>query len=163
VRDFLIGEVLAFTSAARQVAGVTRIALIGSLTTEKLDPKDVDVLVTVTDDADLAPLARLGRRLQGRAQGLNRGGEVFLADPTSNYVGRICAWKDCGPGIRQSCDALHCGRRHHLHDDWNAVHLTKELIAAPPLELWPRCVVRVAVPEDVERGLLVHFRETSNP
>ena len=83
VRVFLIAEVLAFANAARQVAGVTRIALIGSLTTEKPDPKDADVLVTVNEDADLAPLARLGRRLQGRAQTLNRGGEVFLADPRS--------------------------------------------------------------------------------
>jgi hypothetical protein len=71
----------------------------------------------VTEDADLAPLARLGRRLQGRAQTLNRGGEVFLADPKGKYLGRICPWKNCGPGIRLSCDALHCGRRHYLHDD----------------------------------------------
>ncbi len=110
VREFLIAEALAFAKAAQQVAGVKRIALIGSLTTEKPDPKDADVLVTVTDEADLAPLAKLGRRLQGRAQTLNRGGEVFLSDPKCKYLGRICHWKDCRPGIRMACDALHCGR-----------------------------------------------------
>src|SRR5436305_8201670 len=111
VRAFLIAEVLAFVRAARQVSGVTRIALIGSLTTEKPEPKDADVLVTVTDDADLAALARLGRRLQGRAQSLNKGGDVFLSDPEGNYLGRTCHWRDCRPGIRLACDALHCGRR----------------------------------------------------
>ncbi len=163
IRVFLIAEVFAFANAARQVAGVTRIALIGSLTTEKPDPKDADVLVTVTEEADLVPLARLTRRLQGRAQTLNRGGEVFLADPKGKYLGRICPWKNCGPGIRVSCDALHCGRRHYLHDDWRAVRLTRDLIAAPPLELWPRHVVRVALPEDLQRGLLAFLREESWP
>ena len=57
--------------------GVLRIALIGSLTTDEPDPKDADVLVTVADEADLAPLAGLGRKLQGHAQSFNRGGEVF--------------------------------------------------------------------------------------
>ncbi len=85
VRAFLIAEVLAFVRAARQVSGVTRIALIGSLTTEKPEPKDADLLVTVTDDADLEPLARLGRRLQGRAQSINRGGDIFLANPKGKY------------------------------------------------------------------------------
>ncbi len=84
VRAFLIAEVLAFVRAAQQVPGVTRIALIGSLTTEKPEPKDADLLVTVTDDADLAPLARLARRLQGRAQSINRGGDVFLTNPKGN-------------------------------------------------------------------------------
>ena len=66
VRAFLIAEARAFVCDACRLPGVTRIALIGSITTEKPDPKDVDLLVTVTEDADLDPLARLGRRLQGR-------------------------------------------------------------------------------------------------
>jgi hypothetical protein len=163
VRAFLIAEVLAFISAARHLSGVTRIALIGSLTTEKPEPKDADLRVTVTEDADLEPLARLGRRLQGRAQSINRGGDVFLADPKGNYLGRTCHWKECRPGIRQSCDALHCGRRHYLHDDLLSVRLAKDLIAAPPLELWPRLVVRVTLPEDLEQGVLAHLREETYP
>ena len=58
-RARLIAEVLAFVRAAQQLPGVSRIALIGSLTTNKADPKDADLLVTVTDDTDLEPLARL--------------------------------------------------------------------------------------------------------
>jgi hypothetical protein len=163
VRAFLIAEVLAFVRAARQVPGVTRIALIGSLTTEKPEPKDADLLVTVTDDADLALLARLGRRLQGRAQSINRGGDVFLSDPQGNYLGRTCHWRECRPGIRMSCDALHCGRRQYLHDDWRAVRLPKDLLTAPPLELWPQQVVRVSLPDDLRRGLLEHLNQESQP
>jgi hypothetical protein len=146
----------------RHVSGVSRIALIGSLTTEKPEPKDVDLLVWVADDADLEPLARLGRRLQGRTQSRNRGGDIFLADLEGNYLGRTCHWKRCAPGIRISCDALHCGRRPYLHDDWCSVRLTEELIAAPPLELWPRRVARVVLPEDVVQGLLAPLDEESH-
>lgn len=75
IRQHLLAGVLAFTQAACQLPGVTRIALIGSLTTDKPDPKDADVLVTVADDADLTLLAAHGRKLLGHAQSRNRGGE----------------------------------------------------------------------------------------
>ena len=163
VRAYLIAEVLAFVRAAREVSGVNQIALIGSLATEKPEPKDADLLVTVTDDADLEPLARLGRRLQGRAQSINRGGDIFLANPKGKYLGRTCNWKDCRPGIRLSCDAMHCGWRHYLHDDLRSVRLSKDLIAAPPLELWPHQVVRVPLPQDLERELLAHLYPESHP
>jgi hypothetical protein len=158
-RERLLAEVLAFVRAANQLSGVTRIALIGSLTTEEPDPKDADLLVTVTDDMDVVPLATLGRKLQGHAQSFGRGGEVFLADPRGHYLGRTCPWKQCGPGIRISCDALHCGRRPYLHDDLEMVRLDESLVVAPPIELWPQVMVRVPVPEDVEMELLRPLRE----
>jgi hypothetical protein len=159
-RTQLIAEVLPFVQAASGLPGVLRIALIGSLTTAAPDPKDVDMLVTVADDADLAPLAKLGRKLQGHAQGINRGGEVFLADPEGNYLGRTCPWKRCGPGIRASCDALHCGRRQYLHDDLETICLSKDLVSLPPLELWPEVVARVPVPEDVEQAVIEPLRDS---
>ena len=61
--------------------------------------------------------------------------------------------------MRASCDALHCGRRPYLHDDWEAVHLDEALIAASPIELWPEIVARVPVPEDVEQNLTAPLRE----
>ena len=158
-RDHLIAEVLAFVRAASQLPGVTRIALIGSLTTGEPDPDDADLLVTVTDDMALAPLAKLGRKLQGRAQSFNRGGEVFLADPKGSYLGRICPWKQCGPGIRMSCDALHCGRRPYLHDDLQVIELPKSLIAEPPIELWPGVIARVPIPKDVSERLIAPLTE----
>lgn len=58
-----------------------------------------------------------------------------------------------------SCDALHCGARLYLHDDLDTMPLTSALVAEPPVELWPQVVVRVAVPDDVERLLLAPLRE----
>jgi hypothetical protein len=75
--------------------------------------------------------------LQGRAQGFHRGADVFLADERGTYIGRTCHWRDCRPGVRQSCDALHCGRRPHLHDDLEAIALSSALVQSPPVTLWP--------------------------
>jgi predicted nucleotidyltransferase len=72
-RPHLLKAVLAFVRAARSTPGVLRIALIGSLATDKPVPKDADVLVTIDPDIDLDPLARLGQRLQGTAQTINLG------------------------------------------------------------------------------------------
>jgi hypothetical protein len=152
-RQQLLDEVLHFVSAASQIPGVCRIALVGSIVTERLDPKDVDLLVVIADDADLAPLAACTRRLQGRAQSFNRGADVFLADERGNYLGRTCHWKECRPGVRASCDALHCGRRQYLHDDLATVRLSRETVLAPPLALWPRIERRCQVPADVEQFL----------
>jgi predicted nucleotidyltransferase len=89
IRSFLLSEVLRFVERARSCPGVRRIALVGSLVRDKHDPKDADVLVTVDDDADLASLATAGRGLKGRAQSRNKGADVFLADPSGTYIGRI--------------------------------------------------------------------------
>ncbi len=144
---------MTFIRLASHLSGVTRIALVGSLTTPKPDPMDADLLVTVTDDADLAPLVVLGCKLAGHAQSFGRGGDVFLTDPHGAYLGRTCPWKECRPGVRARCDALHSGRRPYLHDDLRSVTLAQDLIAAPPLEVWPRLVARASVPGDVRHAV----------
>jgi len=160
IRRFLLAEVLSFVERARTYPGVRRIALVGSLAADKQDPKDADVLVTVDDDTDLAALAAAGRRLKGRAQSRNRGADIFLVDPRGRYIGRICHWRECRPGVRVGCDARHCGRRPFLHDDLDAVTLDAAVVAAPPLELWPEVVRRLPLPRDVE-ARLIHPIETS--
>lgn len=154
IRSFLLAEVLRFVEHARTCSGVTRIALVGSLTNDKRDPKDADVLVTVDDSADLNSLAAAGRRLKGRAQSQNKGADVFIADSSGHYIGRICHWRECRPGIRVACDARNCGRRSFLHDDLDDVTLDPVLISSPPVELWPRVVRRAALPRDVEVQLV---------
>jgi hypothetical protein len=57
------------------------------------------------------------------------------------------------------CDALHCGRRPYLHDDLKTITLKRELIAAPPIVLWPQVSAVVAPPADVEAILLAPLRE----
>jgi hypothetical protein len=160
VRAQLLAATLLFVQSASRLPGVERIALIGSLATPEPAPKDVDLLVSVTDNMDLAPLAKAARQLNGRAMqtGQSRAGDVFLADVNGKYLGRACLWKECGPGIRQSCDALHCGQRHYLHDDLRAITLDTAVIQAPPIELWPAIVARVEVPADVEEILLIPVR-----
>ena len=124
------------------------------------EPKDADVLVMVDDHAGLTSLATAGRRLKGRAQSRNKGADVFRADPSGNYIGRICHWRECRPGVRVACDARHCGRRPFLHDDLDDVTLDPLLIKAPPIELWPRIVRRVELPSDVEAQLIQPIETT---
>jgi hypothetical protein len=151
-RPHLLNAVPAFVRAARSTPGVFRIALPGSLATEKLVPKDADVLVTIDAAMDLGPLARLGRRLQGAAQTINLGADIFLADAAGRYLGRICHYRECWR--RVACRALNCGLRQHLNDDLQIVTLSPTLVGAPPIELWPRIVARCAVPADTQ-ALLV--------
>lgn len=149
-RRQLLEGVRRFVRSASQVAGVRRISLLGSIVSGQPDPKDIDVLVVIADDTDLAPLATCARRLQGHAQSFNRGADVFLADEHANYLGRTCHWKDCRPGVRASCDALHCGRRPYLHDDLKSVRLASATVLAPPVTLWPAIKRRCELPSDVE-------------
>jgi predicted nucleotidyltransferase len=149
-RQQLLDALRRFVTAAREIVGVRRIAVVGSIVTTKPNPKDIDVLVIVTDDADLTPLARCARRLQGHVQSFNRGADVFLADERGTYIGRTCHWRDCRPGVRRSCDARHCGRRPYLHDDLDAITLDSTLVLSPPITLWPKVECRGELPEDVE-------------
>lgn len=149
VRAFLIAEAFRFIDAIRPISGIDKIALVGSLTTDKPDPKDADILVAVADDLDLTALATESRRFKGRAQTKNRGADIFLANPAGHYIGRICHWRECAPGIRMSCDAQHCGRRQYLHDDLDAVNLSNQLVTNPPIQAWPRVECTIKVPADL--------------
>ena len=132
--------------------GLSVDSLLGSILTAKVTPKDVDVLVTIDAAMDLRRLARSGRRLMGQAQTINLGADIFLADTTGRYLGRICHYRECHP--RVLCHAQHCGQRDHLNDDLHIVTLSQELIASPPGELWPKVIRRLSVPADVEEALL---------
>jgi hypothetical protein len=105
---------------ACHIAGVRRVGLIGSITDEKPEPKDLDLLVTLENDLDLTLLARLGRQVRCRLQSIN-----------------------CG------CDARHCGRREFLHDDLDDISLEADLIRKPPVELWPTRIKRRRIPPDL--------------
>lgn len=153
LRERLIRVAIGFAQAVSAIPGVRRISMLGSILTAKPDPKDVDLLVRIADDADLARLARHARRLQGATQQFNHGADVFLADEAGRYLGRTCPWKDCRLGARLRCDALHCGARPHLHDDLRTIKLTAALVASPPLDLWPTVELRCDLPADVARLL----------
>lgn len=148
-RAFLIALVREFVARVQRLPGLRRVALIGSLATPKENPKDADLLVWVDNEADLVPLASAARQLKGQAQSRNSGADIFVVNAAGAYVGRICHYRDCRPGIRISCRAQHCGRRPHLCDDLDLLDLPTKTIEAPPLDLWPSVVVRGHVPDDV--------------
>lgn len=154
IRDGLLRNARRFALDAAGIAGVLGIALIGSILTGKRSPKDIDLLVTIDEAADLAPLALVGRRLMGHCQSLNRGADVFLADSAGRYLGRLCRWRRCAPFARGSCRALTCGRQEFLNDDLPVVTLSPDLVREPPLGLFPRIIRRAQPPADVEAVLL---------
>jgi predicted nucleotidyltransferase len=151
VRTRLLDAARVFVLAASRFNGVKRISLLGSIVTDKRNPKDIDLLVQIADDVDMERLARLGRQLKGAAQQFNHSADVFLCDGAGRYLGRTCSWRDCRPGIRVSCDALHCGRRPYLHDDLANLCLKPSTVAKPPVELFPKIIRRCSLPADVER------------
>ena len=146
-RLYLLDAVRRFAHGARTVAGVGRIALIGSLLTTKENPKDADVLVTVTEAVDMRALAAWGRKLKGAAQQRNLGADVFLADQAGQYIGRTCSYRACRP--RRACAGRSCATGRWVCDDLQVLTLDPQLLAAPPLEIWPAIVVRTALPRDV--------------
>lgn len=101
-RAELLAAAVSFVRAVRAISGVREISLVGSMVTSRANPKDIDFLVRITDEMDVAVLARYGRQLQGRAQQCNRGADIFLADERGQYLGRTCHWKDCRPGVRRA-------------------------------------------------------------
>jgi hypothetical protein len=151
-RSFLLGALARFIRAARTVPGVTRVAVIGSLATDKASPKDADALVSVRDDADLGLLSRLGRQLKGAAQTRNRGADIFLASQAGDYLGRTCSYRQCH--VRAACRGTQCGSGRLICTDLAVITLPKRLIAEPPLEVWPTLIVRTTLPADTYRILI---------
>jgi hypothetical protein len=149
VRAFLLTEAFRFIERIVEIPGVRRGAMLGSILSSKTDPKDVDLLITVDEDADLTYLAKSARRLKGMAQSKNKGADVFLANPAGEYIGRICHWSQCGPYFRATCDARNCGVREYLHDDLDDIKLDSRSVKEPPLEIWPSVVARQSVAKDV--------------
>ena len=159
-RPHLLDAVLTFVQAVQDMPGVRRIGLLGSLTTDKPVPKDADVLVVIDEAVDFDVLAQRARRLKGIAQGINLAADIFLADETGRYIGRVCRHRECHD--RMSCEARHCGRRQHLNDDLDVITLAPTVIAEPPVDLHPRIIRRCAVPADVASLLLAPLAEASS-
>ena len=156
-RDHLISVALDFCDHAARMPGVERVAFIGSICTEKREPKDVDLLLTITPAVDMEQLAKLGRTLKGRAQNINHGADIFLSNTDGEYIGRTCHWRNCRPGIRMACEALHCGRVQYLYDDLQIVEIGRHLIATPPLIIHPKCIVNSPLPSDLVNEVRKRF------
>lgn len=162
-RALLLAATLEAVRAVTRVSGVTHVALIGSLTTPKAEPKDADLLVRIADDCDLVSLAKVAHRFQRRTRDFSRWGEIFLSTRQYVYLGRICPSDLCGLETRIDCGAMNCGRCPHLHDDLRALSLPSALLAEPPVELWPEIRVNAEIPRDVQMVLLLPLIEEHRP
>ena len=152
LREALLEEAVLFVQGAADIPGIIRLAMIGSLLTSKRRPKDCDLVVSVTEEVEMARLAKLGRRLKGRTGAMGSGADVFVCDAEHRYIGRICQWRECWP--RRLCQARNCGLRPGLNDDLDVVNLGLHQTLTPPVELFPTVITRTDVPEDVQRVLL---------
>ena len=168
-REFLLKGGVAFVERASKIPGVERIALIGSIVTDKNIPKDIDFLVTVSESIDFKKLAKAGRQLQGYAHQINLNADIFIADTKGEYIGRICEYKE--PWMRADCRGKICAHIRfiregrtvpgqsdnallHLCDDTEDLKLSKDLIKIPPLIVWPAVSRNSEVPDDVEKFLV---------
>ena len=157
-RQKLLAHLPWFVRSVARAAGVQRISILGSITTEKLSPKDIDFLVMIEDSADLEPVARVARKLKGRTGSEGGGADIFLTDSIGKYIGRTCSWKECRRGARMSCEALNCGKRQYLYDDLQKVTLSRETVAGAQ-QLWPVVEKKVGVPEDLAIAIAELMRE----
>ena len=159
VREKLITAALDFAGKASRLDGVQQIALIGSITTDKPDPKDVDLLITVNlDTVDLPALAILGRQLKGSLQQINSGADIFLLDTHGKYIGRICHYRECPSATRTSCRGLNCSlpwQIPHLCDDLHDLDLNTQpaTISTPPAVIYPNLIINHPLPDDLLSSL----------
>jgi hypothetical protein len=87
-RQVLLDAGETFVRSILLVNGVERIALVGSITTDKSEPKDIDFLLTVSVDIDMKLVATEGRKLKGFLQGHASGADIFLCNANHQYIGR---------------------------------------------------------------------------
>lgn len=150
-RRHLLQGAARFVERSITIPGVREIFLIGSLTTEKADPKDVDLLVAIGPEMDLPALAEAGRRLKGHTQQINKGADIFLSQDGS-YLGRTCRYREVFH--RQSCGKLRCFHgRPHLCDTAGLFRLPDTIVAAPLIRLWPEFKAFTQAPPDVMETL----------
>lgn len=142
----VLGE---FLPSLKALPSVERIGLTGSITTPKKEPNDIDVVVCTKEGANLTQLAAIYRKISGRLQSMGRGVDVFIFEKGS-YVGRPCPYRECAPGIRQSCTADHCGVRPYLRDDLDVIELYSTTLTRLPVLLHPSGWCMDDVPDDVK-------------
>jgi hypothetical protein len=147
----MLQGVVCFVERASRITGVRGISLIGSLTTQKADPKDVDLMVAIGPETDLPALAQAGRKLKGHTQQINKGADIFLSQD-GRYLGRTCSYREVFH--RQICGKLRClHERPHLCDTAGLFLLPDTLVSAPPIRLWPEFKAFTQAPLDVMETL----------
>jgi len=151
----MLNAVKDFLPAIKAVPGVEFIGLIGSITRESPNPKDIDYVLCVMPSTDLSELGKIFRKISGRMTQIGKGADMFVFDSENGeYLGRICSYRDCRPGIRR-CDADHCGMRAYLKDDLSTIRLPAFVRKKVPVELYPKLRYNPPdAPDDLKQILL---------
>ncbi len=139
-----------FFNRATKLESITRIALIGSICTDKKHPKDIDILLTIAPAADITPISKLKRQMGGRIQRGLLGADIFLMEE-DRYIGRPCRFREPHPRVGCAQDGLRCNfDRPFLCDTSNSFELKNEVITSPPIILYPRLLAAGKIPVDVQ-------------
>jgi len=139
-----------FFNRAIKLESITRIALIGSICTDKQHPKDIDILLTIKPDADISSISKLKRQMSGRSQRGLLGADIFLMEEGS-YIGRPCRFREPHPRVGCAQDGLRCDfDRPFLCDTSNSFELKNEVITSPPIILYPRLLAARKIPADIQ-------------
>jgi predicted nucleotidyltransferase len=149
-RSVLLGAAKWLVDAVVNCHEIKKVALCGSICTNKEHPKDLDVLIYLKSDADIKPVAALKRKLQGQISRGRLGADVFLIED-DKYIGRACYYKE--PWCRVVCSnaGLRCDlKRLHLCDTSRTVTLKQELVDNPPVTIFPEFSTIVQLPQDLK-------------
>ena len=139
-----------FVGEIKKLDGIKRVALIGSICTDKKNPRDIDILITIHEGTDIKRIATLKRKLQGRIQRGSLGADVFLVE-NGQYIGRPCQYKE--PWVRVVCasDKNVCSLgRPFLCDTSQNFQLSKDVVDNPPIILWPEARADIEIPCDIK-------------
>jgi len=150
-RAELLAAVRWFLERIPEVPGVERVELVGSLATDKPDPKDLDLLVTVGAGADLTELAALGRKVLGRRKTGTWGADLFVVED-GRCLGRTCNYREPHPRVR--CGRCRCvPERPFLCDTSGAFTVDVGALTGSGVLLWPQFQAAKDVPGDVVAAL----------
>lgn len=152
IRTIFIQHALEFAEQLSRKQGVLRVAIVREITQPVKEPEILCLLVTISEEAPIRPIADIGRKLAGRMLSMPRaaGSDLFLANEQHEYLGRTCLYRECHPRVR--CEGNQCNGSY-ICNDFHVFTLEKEVIQSPPVEVFPRVVIRDRIPNDLRRAL----------
>ena len=160
-RESLLYALNWFLDEVKQFKEVRQVALIGSICTNKPNPKDIDLLISIKPKTDLKKLATLRRKTQGRiGQGL-LGTDMFIVED-GRYLGRLCRYREPWPRVVCCNDNLICDRtRNYLCNTSNNFSIDKSIINNPPITIYPKFSTTIEIPNDVGKVLHPYISQTA--
>src|SRR5438128_8757461 len=156
--QFLVGA-LGYVRALRAISIVESITLFGSLTTEKPDPKDVDLLIVLVETIKLRRLEKgaldgskaafdelvflnKAARAEKYKQRQRQIADLFVATSQYEYIGDLSLDYDKDP----------------LKRYYEPMNLPEVLSKSFPIKLWPEIELSTKTPQDVLQCLVRPLR-----